>query len=103
MREAGRREQVCPYEITRAALPFVDIWVADYNYVFAPANRTLLENLPGFIPEQTLLVIDEAHNLPTRVADSYSSELTHTTARLVLAALDATLAHIASFSTRDHG
>ncbi len=90
LRAAGREAQICPYEITRASLPFTDVWIADYNYVFAPANRSFLDNLPGHEPPQTLLVVDEAHNLPARVADAYSSELTHTATRFALAALDGT-------------
>lgn len=88
IRVAGRNAHICPYEITRASLPFTDIWIADYNYIFSPSNRSFLENLPGFEPQHTLLVIDEAHNLPSRVADSHSSELTHEGARLVLSMLD---------------
>lgn len=88
VRIAGRGAHICPYEITRASLPFTDIWIADYNYIFSPSNRSFLENLPGFEPQHTLLVIDEAHNLPSRVADSHSSELTHANARVVLSALD---------------
>jgi len=90
LRGAGRAVSICPYEITRASLPFADIWIADYNYIFAPANRGFLADMPGFEPAQTLLVIDEAHNLPSRVADAHSSELTHEAARVALAALDAT-------------
>jgi Rad3-related DNA helicase len=90
LRTAGRAVSICPYEITRASLPFADIWIADYNYIFAPANRGFLADMPGFEPGQTLLVIDEAHNLPARVADAYSSELTHEAARAVLAALEGT-------------
>lgn len=90
LRDAGRAVSICPYEITRASLPFADIWIADYNYIFAPANRGFLAELPGFEPAQTLLVIDEAHNLPARVADAYSSELSDAAARAALAALDAT-------------
>ena len=72
LRDAGRHATICPYEITRAALPFNDVWVGDYNYVFAPANRGLFFEQPGFDPAATLLIVDEAHNLPTRVADAYS-------------------------------
>lgn len=88
VRIAGRGAHICPYEITRASLPFTDIWIADYNYIFSPSNRSFLENLPGFEPQHTLLVIDEAHNLPSRVADSHSTELTHAGARIALSALD---------------
>jgi Rad3-related DNA helicase len=75
LRAAGRAACLCPYEITRAALPFNDVWVGDYNYVFAPANRSLFFEQPGFDPASTLLIVDEAHNLPARVADSYSHAL----------------------------
>lgn len=90
LRNAGRDARICPYEITRAGLPFSDVWIADFNYVFSPSNRSFLENLPGFDPAHTLLVIDEAHNLPSRVADNYSGDLSHVEARKVLAALHGT-------------
>ncbi|EIP97235.1 DEAD_2 domain-containing protein [Opitutaceae bacterium TAV1] len=88
LRAAGRHARVCPYEITRTALAFQDVWVGDYNYVFAPANRGLFFEQPGFDPAETLLVIDEAHNLPSRVADAWSHVADAGTARAVLAELD---------------
>ncbi len=74
LRSAGRAALICPYEITRAALAFNDVWIGDYNYVFAPRNRGLFYDQPGFTPARTLLVLDEAHNLPSRVADVYSRD-----------------------------
>ena len=74
LRSAGRDARICPYEITRAALAFNDVWIGDYNYVFAPRNRGLFFEQPGFAPARTLLLIDEAHNLPSRAADAYSHE-----------------------------
>jgi len=88
LRAAGRDARICPYEITRAALAFNDVWIGDYNYVFAPANRTLFFNQPGFDPARTLLLIDEAHNLPSRVADAHSHSVRADDARAVLAELD---------------
>ncbi len=72
LRAAGREVSICPYEITRAALPFNDVWIGDYNYVFSPSTRGIFFDQPGFDPARTLLVVDEAHNLPARVADAYS-------------------------------
>jgi Rad3-related DNA helicase len=72
LRAAGREAKICPYEITRAALAFNDVWIGDYNYVFAPRNRGLFFEQPGFVAARTLLLLDEAHNLPSRVADAYS-------------------------------
>jgi len=88
LRAAGRDARICPYEITRAALAFNDVWIGDFNYVFAPDNRGLFFEQPGFDPAETLLVIDEAHNLPSRVAGAYSHRATDTAARLLLAELD---------------
>ncbi len=76
LRAAGREACICPYEITRTALAFNDVWIGDYNYVFAPRNRGLFFEQPGFVPARTLLLLDEAHNLPTRVADAYSQSFT---------------------------
>ncbi|MGH7996350.1 MAG: helicase C-terminal domain-containing protein, partial [Opitutaceae bacterium] len=72
LREAGREACVCPYEITRASLPFNDLWIGDYNYVFSPGSRGIFYRQPGFEPARTLLIVDEAHNLPPRVADAHS-------------------------------
>lgn len=87
LRAAGRDARVCPYEITRAALPFNDLWIGDYNYVFAPRNRSLFLEQPGFNAARTLLLLDEAHNLPSRVADAHSQSFTAVEANAVHAEL----------------
>ncbi len=88
LRTAGRDTRICPYEITRAALAFNDVWIGDYNYVFAPRNRPLFYNQPGFDPARTLLLLDEAHNLPSRVADAHSHTARANDASALLAELD---------------
>jgi len=88
LRAAGRDARICPYEITRAALAFNDVWIGDYNYVFAPRTRPLFYNQPGFDPARTLLILDEAHNLPSRVADARSHAARADDARALLAELD---------------
>jgi len=65
--------QICPYELSRLALGCAEVWLCDYNYVFAPDNQGVLFNQPGFAPQQTLLIIDEAHNLPSRIHDIHSA------------------------------
>jgi len=88
LRAAGCEARICPYEITRTSLAFNDIWIGDFNYVFAPANRGLFFEQPGFDPAETLLIVDEAHNLPSRVAGAHSHRATGNDARLLLAELD---------------
>ena len=89
LRLAGAAAHICPYEITRSALAFQDVWVGDYNYVFSPSSRGLFYAQPGFQPERTLLLIDEAHNLPSRVAGVYSHDFAAADALVFRDALDA--------------
>ncbi len=88
LRNAGRDAGICPYEITRTALAFNDVWIGDYNYVFAPQNRGLFYDQPGFNPARTLLILDEAHNLPSRAADALSHRVQVNELRPLLAELD---------------
>jgi DNA excision repair protein ERCC-2 len=68
--------QVCPFEIQIDAVPDADVVICDYNYVFAP--RSALQRATGLTLDQQgkpNLVIDEAHNLPSRAMDYYSPSL----------------------------
>ena len=71
-RALGAKTGVPPYEITRACLPFADLWLGDYNYLFQPNAAQLIANLHGFAPKRTILIIDEAHNLADRVISGLS-------------------------------
>ena len=75
LRAAGLAAQICPYEIARASLPAASVWLGDFNYLFSPANRGVFVDQPTWDPARTLLVIDEAHHLPARVAEAHSHAL----------------------------
>ncbi len=87
LRSAGLAAQICPYEIARAALPACSVWLGDFNYLFAPANRGVFIDQPTWDPARTLLIIDEAHHLPSRVADAHSHSLSAEELHLLLAEL----------------
>ncbi|HKK17196.1 MAG TPA: helicase C-terminal domain-containing protein [Opitutales bacterium] len=74
-KEIGRQTGVCPYALTKACLPFAELWIGDSNYLFAPHSRHVFSEPYGFDPAKTILIIDEAHNLPSRNADALSIEL----------------------------
>lgn len=76
-RQIGEKETLCPYELMRATLPYADLWVGDINYLFSPRNRSLFFEQPGFDLSKTLLILDEAHNLASRVADVFSYQISH--------------------------
>lgn len=68
--------EVCPFELSVEAIERVDVVIADYNYVFSP--RSLLARLTEPLleaKEKANLVIDEAHNLPSRAQDYFSPSL----------------------------
>jgi Rad3-related DNA helicase len=71
----GTQTGVCPYALTKGCLPFAEVWIGDTNYIFSPASQAVFFEQHGFEPAKTLLVIDEAHNLPDRAADALSVEL----------------------------
>ncbi|MDQ8202365.1 helicase C-terminal domain-containing protein [Pelagicoccus sp. SDUM812003] len=72
VRAEGRATGICPYEIMRAGLGFRDIWIGDYAYLFSPQSARLLDEQNDFDPARTFLIIDEAHNLPSRVEGSFT-------------------------------
>ena len=76
LKKIGEEFIVCPFELSLEAIEKADVVIADYNYVFSP--RSLIGRLsePLFNKEQPAnLIIDEAHNLPSRAQDYFSSGL----------------------------
>jgi DNA excision repair protein ERCC-2 len=78
-RKLGEEFQVCPFELQIEAVPEAEVVICDYNYVFAP--RSALGRVSSLAAGRTgkpNLVIDEAHNLPSRAMDYYSPALSST-------------------------
>jgi len=71
----GAQTGICPYSLTKVCLPYAEFWVGDSNYVFSPSSQGVFLDQHGFEAKKTLLIVDEAHNLPSRTADSLSVEL----------------------------
>ncbi|MRR57436.1 MAG: ATP-dependent DNA helicase [Deltaproteobacteria bacterium] len=79
-RSLGEQYQVCPFELQIDGAREADIIICDYNYVFAP--RSALSRVTELVVDQAgkpNLVIDEAHNLPSRAMDYYSPVLSSLT------------------------
>jgi DNA excision repair protein ERCC-2 len=72
--EAAKEHVVCPFEVSLDLLGEVDLVVCDYNYVFDPTIglRALLH---GNALRDSVLIIDEAHNLVDRSREYFSPEL----------------------------
>jgi len=79
-RSLGKEYEVCPFELQLDGAEEADIVICDYNYVFAP--RSALGRMAAITIDKTgkpNLVIDEAHNLPSRAMDYYSPALSSAT------------------------
>ena len=111
IREVAARHHVCPYELQRDAARWSDVIICDYHFAFSPSAGLLgISNEPG--GADTVLLVDEAHNLAERMRDMYSAELSIAelcaTERLVRTAHDlAQLANalrsvVAAFPTWDN-
>ena len=80
IQEIAREYEVCPFELSLDAALFCDLIICDYNYLFDP-NASLKRFFgdyydgDGCIPDENILLIDEAHNLGERARDMFSSEL----------------------------
>jgi len=70
-----RRRRMCSYELVKAALADVTVVALSYLYVFDPVIRNaFLKNLDSQL-QKTILIVDEAHNLPETAIDISSSSL----------------------------
>jgi len=70
-----RKKGVCPYELVKASLSDVTVIALSYLYVFNPVIRTaFLKNFDSQL-QKTILIVDEAHNLPETAIDISSRSL----------------------------
>ena len=73
--ETGRKHEVCPFELSLDLSLGCDLIIADYNYVFDP--RVYLKRFfaqKGH--DNTVILVDEAHNLVDRAREMFSATLT---------------------------
>lgn len=70
-----KKKELCPYELVKSSLSGCKVIALSYLYVFDPVIRTaFLKNLNTDL-QKTILVVDEAHNLPETAIDVSSSSL----------------------------
>lgn len=69
-------ERVCPYELSLMLAEESKVIIADYYYLFHPHIReTFLAKIKKKM-EQLIVIVDEGHNLPSRLRDLLTSRLT---------------------------
>lgn len=79
-RAMGERFELCPFELQIEAVREADVVICDFNYVFAPRSALARATDLGIDQKgKPNLVVDEAHNLPSRAMDYYSPNLSSST------------------------
>ena len=73
--ETASAFRICPYELSLDLSEYCDIIICDYNYVFDPSVRLRRYFSPDADSGNSVLLIDEAHNLPDRARDIFSASM----------------------------
>ncbi|MFC7132064.1 MULTISPECIES: ATP-dependent DNA helicase [Salinibaculum] len=69
---AATERGTCPHRVMGVLLEEADVVVGNYNHLFDPDSRPLLESI---LDERTFVVVDEAHRLEERVRDLLSDRV----------------------------
>lgn len=72
--EASDRFHVCPHQTALDLAEQAHVTVCDFNYFFSEMREGISERLSVDL-EDAILVVDEAHNLPSRIRDHLTLEL----------------------------
>ncbi len=69
-------EKLCAYEISAALAAKASVIVSDYYYLFHPSVSSAFFKRIGKEIKESIIIIDEAHNLGSRVRDLLTERLT---------------------------
>lgn len=75
LRELALEHQVCPYYLSTEMVKWSDVIIGDYNYYFD--LNAMLHGLMVSNGWKVSVLVDEAHNMVSRVRSMYSTELSH--------------------------
>ena len=73
--DVASANNICPFEFQLDMANYADVIIGDYNYLFDPSAK-LVRFFDNYSRKPYLLLVDEAHNLPSRVRDMFSAEIT---------------------------
>ncbi|MCF7798381.1 hypothetical protein K9M74_00595 [Candidatus Woesearchaeota archaeon] len=73
--KTGKEYKVCPYEIALLMAAKAHVIIADYYYLFHPRIRETFLKKNKKELENAIIIVDEAHNLPNRIKDLATANL----------------------------
>ena len=75
----SKEQRMCGYEIALALAKTATVIIADYNYLFNPHIQKNFFDKLDLELKDVIVIVDEGHNLPSRVVDVLSSTLSSIT------------------------
>ena len=78
-KEHAKNNKLCPFEIACLVGKKATVIIGDYHHILSPSIReTLIERIDKDL-SNSIIIIDEAHNLPNRCRELLSSQLSSVT------------------------
>ncbi|HHU53299.1 MAG TPA: ATP-dependent DNA helicase [Clostridiaceae bacterium] len=71
--ETALKHQICPHELSLDFADYCDVIIGDYNHIFDPQAKIQRFFEINDSDNKTAILIDEAHNLPSRARIMYSA------------------------------
>jgi len=71
----GKKKTLCPYELATLTASNAKVVIADYYYLFSQSIRTSFLMKIKKELENAILIVDEAHNLPTRIRELLTQKI----------------------------
>ena len=75
--ELSSEAKLCPYEISILIARKARVIIGDYYYIFHPSIRDAFFSKSEKAIEDSIIIVDEAHNLPNRIKDLATERLTN--------------------------
>jgi DNA excision repair protein ERCC-2 len=73
--ERCRKESLCPYDMALSLSIESKVIVSDYNYLFNPSIREIFFKKIGKSLSDSIIIVDEGHNLPSRLREQLTRKL----------------------------
>ena len=79
--QAAKTSSVCAWQVCRSTVKDCDVLVCDYNHLFDDRIRENSLSAMGISLQDSIIVVDEAHNLPDRIRMGMERRFTPTIVR----------------------
>ncbi len=69
------KQKLCPYEVAARIAKKAQVIISDYSYIFNPSIQSSFFLRAGKELGKSIIIVDEAHNLPARIRESLTVHL----------------------------